>query len=156
MGLSSLRGLGRSGVFLVLLAALGLSGCSPATGSLSGKVSYNGTLLKGGSVTFVGPPGKPSAVANINEDGTYTVAGAPTGEVKVCVDTEMLNPAGRKNARSYEPPPGMVPPGGLNNKDSSDPKRYMAIPPEYASPDKTTLTLTVKGGRQTYDIDMKK
>jgi len=132
--------------------ALGLSGCS-STGTVSGKVSYKGNPVKGGSITFVSPQGKASASTSINEDGTYTIPSIPAGDVKVCVDTSMLNPAG-KTAPKYSPPGGQNSPYGPG--DASDgAKRYVAIPTEYADPDKTNLTCTVRGGRQTFDIELK-
>ena len=54
-----LRELGRWGTFLVLLVLVGVSGCG-STGSVSGKVSYKGTPLKGGTVTFLSSESKPS------------------------------------------------------------------------------------------------
>lgn len=154
MCLSPLRGLGRWGTFLVLLVPLGFTGCS-SSGTVSGKVSYKGTPLKGGSVTFISSPGKPSASTQINEDGSYTVAQVPAGAVKICVDTQMLNPAGKAKAPKYSPPPGMQSPYPVSG-DTADPgKRYMPIPADYADPEKTTLTLTVKGGRQDFNIDLK-
>jgi len=152
MSFSSLRVLGRARTFLVLLVALGLSGCG-ASGTVSGKVSYNGKNLKGGTVTFISSQGKASASTNINEDGTYTIDNVPAGDVKVCVDTSMLNPAG-KSTHHYSAPPGQKPPEGL--EDSTDTsKRYVEIPKDYAFQEKTTLTLTVKGGKQTHDIELK-
>src|SRR4051794_22586118 len=95
-----LRGLGRWGLFLLLLTPLGLSGCG-ASGSVSGKVSYKGTMLKGGTVTFHSPMGKASAVAQIGEDGSYTIEKVPAGDVKICVDTKMLDPGVKTAARTY-------------------------------------------------------
>ncbi len=67
----SLARLGRWGALLVLLVPLGMSGCG-GTGSVSGKVSYKGQLLKGGNVTFISSEGKPTVSASIQEDGSYT------------------------------------------------------------------------------------
>jgi hypothetical protein len=138
-------------MFLILLMPLGLVGCS-SSGTVSGKVSYKGTMLKGGTVTFVHPEGKASATTQIGEDGSYTIPKIPPGDVKICVDTSMLNPAGR-TAPKYSPPPGQNSPYAPS--DASDGgKRYVAIPPDYADPDKTTLTLTIKGGKQEHNIEM--
>ena len=52
---------------LVVLACAALAGCGKGKGDISGKVSYKGTLLKGGNVTFVNEEGGPSFTAAINE-----------------------------------------------------------------------------------------
>jgi len=154
MGFSPLRGLVGGGTLLVLLAVL-TSGCGPGVGSVTGKVFYQGKLVKGGNVTFVSTEGRPSLSATINEDGTYSVPKISGGAVKICVDTKSLNP-GMAKAMKYSPPAGMKAPEGLNAGESAEKlaKRYTPIPPKYGSPDTTTLTYTVKAGAQEHDIKM--
>jgi hypothetical protein len=156
MGLSPLRRLGRWGTLLALLALAGMSGCGSHTGNVSGKVYYNGQLLKGGSVTFVSTtPGKPSGTTQINEDGTYTMPPVGAGLVKICVDTSALKPLPKDRAPKYSPPPGQTAPGGLGGPREDTSKRYTRIPEQYADPDKSGLTLEVKGGAQEHDIQLK-
>lgn len=152
---SSSRRPGRWGAVLVLLAALGLSGCG-STATVSGKVFYKGAPLKGGNVTFVSTEGKSSLSTQINEDGSYTIPNVPVGTVTICVETESLNPAGKMRTPKYRPPPGQQAPEGLDAGNTTDTaKRYMRIPPEYADPAKSGLTHTVSGPTQTRDIELK-
>src|SRR5262245_12688033 len=105
MVVSPPRRLGRWGLFLILVVSVGLSGCGGATGNISGKVSYKGAVLKGGSLTFVSSDKKPSVSTQINEDGTYTATRVPAGVVKVCVSTEALNPTKKAKVPKYNAPP---------------------------------------------------
>ena len=156
MFISPSRGMRGLGAFLVFTAAFGAAGCGAATGAVSGKVSYKDKLLKGGNVTFVSLEGKPSASTSIKEDGTYSIPNAPTGKVKICVETESLNPAGKIKAPRYSPPPGAQAPAGFDTGDPADmAKRFVAIPGRYANPDTTDLAYEVKGGSAEYNIELK-
>src|SRR5207302_261273 len=76
------RGLGRWLAILTLVGPLGAAGCmggGGGTGTVSGKVYYNGKELKGGTVTFV-PADEASKFCRIGEDGSYTIQDVPTGE----------------------------------------------------------------------------
>jgi hypothetical protein len=155
MGLSPSRGLQRLALFLILVGSLGLSGCGKGTATVSGKVSYTGKLLKGGNVTFVSTDGGPTRTSSIKEDGTYTLTDVPVGTVKVCVETQSLNPVGKPKTMKYSPPPGMQAPEGFGGGGSADSsKRYMFIPERFSDPEKTDVTYEVKPGTQEYNIDL--
>jgi hypothetical protein len=151
MGRFAPRGLGRWEALLVLLVPLGTSGCG-GSGTVSGKVLYNGKPLKGGNVTFVG---KRTVSSSIKDDGTYNCANVPAGEVTICVETDSLKPAGPQNKMHYKPPPGQQAPGGFDLGDTADAaKRYVAIPPKYKEPDTSPLKYTVRTGAQEKDISL--
>jgi hypothetical protein len=59
----------RWGLSLLLAALLGGAGCSSSPGTVSGKVSCNGTVLKGGTVTFFYANGR-GFPTGIKEDGS--------------------------------------------------------------------------------------
>src|SRR5215467_6772261 len=69
----------------LLLLALAADGCSPATGNLSGKISYNGKPLAVGSVLFIGVDAQPRT-AWIEADGSYHFNEVPVGEAKLAVN----------------------------------------------------------------------
>jgi hypothetical protein len=154
MRLWSARGFRTWGTIPVLLVLIGLSGCGSSTATVSGKVSYKGNPLKGGNITFASAEGKPSVSTSIDENGTYTCK-APTGKVKVSVETASLKPAmaGGK-APKYSPPAGQTSP--YQSGDTSDlSKRYTEIPETYSDPEKSGLSYEIKGGSQTIDIELK-
>jgi len=143
-------------VAVVLVGSLAASGCGGGTGTVSGKVLHKGAPLKGGVVTFVHTGGGTSGTSSIAEDGSHKIVGISPGKVKICVETETLNPARKARTPAYSPPPGMQGPVGLNQPGQSDSadqaKRYTKINSAYATPETTTLAYEVKSGNQTYDI----
>lgn len=90
---------------LVSMLAFVAVGCGSGVGDVTGTVSYKGTRLKGGIVSFVNTSEGPSFTGSINEDGTYTVPKVRSGTYKVCVDTESLKWGG-SGASSQKGPPG--------------------------------------------------
>ena len=139
----------RWALLLILAASLGAAGCS-STGTVKGKVSYHGAVVKGGTVTFFYGDGRGIPIG-ILEDGSYTLDRLPLGQVKVCVDTSALDPKKHKRY-SYAPPPGAKAPPGFS---PTSPEVYVAIPAKYADPAKTDLAYEVTAGTQTHDIEMK-
>ena len=139
------------------LLSFAICGCGGGTGNVSGTVTYQGKVVKGGNVTFVSTEGKPGASsAQISEDGTYTMPKVPTGNVKICVDTETFNPASRSKVPKYAPPAGQTAPDGFGTGDSEGmAKRYTQIPGTFAKPETTGLTYEIVGGEQTHNIDIK-
>jgi hypothetical protein len=121
-------------------------------------VTYKGTKLRGGSVVFTRADGQVSPVSvQINEDGTYTAEKVPVGETNVSVDTAYLRPQGWPGGGGppkYEAPKDVE----SNYKPGADAgdnaRKYVRIPDKYADPSQSGLTLTVKGGPQTYDIPL--
>lgn len=150
MCLSPWRGPGRYLLGLAFLPLLGIMGCARPTGTVTGKVYYKTKLLKGGTVTFVGPDGK-TATGQIQEDGSYTVEKAPVGEVKVGVDNRSLKP--RPGIPRYRPPSGSQ--AGYTPPDPAEQaKRYVPIPDQYTDPTTSGKTLTVTSGKQEQDIKL--
>ena len=101
-------------------------GCGGGTGDVSGKVTLNGTPLKGGTVNFIPVGGEgPSFSTEINEDGSYTMMGVRSGEYKVCVETEYLRAKG-----AGQPAGG---PGGSSSKSGKfGPPAGSSGPPDVA------------------------
>ncbi|MCI0465344.1 MAG: carboxypeptidase-like regulatory domain-containing protein [Gemmataceae bacterium] len=145
----------------LLSLALLLAGCGKGNGTLSGKVTYKGAILKGGTVTFITSDTKGIARANIEPDGTYNAANVPLGEVKVAVETNSVKPIKLPpQAKGGMFPKDVEVPADAKEKSKSlapvsDPERYVAIPKQYADPEKSGLKLTVTGGPQQHDIPLK-
>jgi len=153
--LSPSPGLRRWWAFLALLAPLGMTGCGGGTGTLSGKVYYDGKPLKGGNITFV-CTGKPSISTKINEDGSYQTEAISAGTtVKICVETESWNPRGKTMGGMNKPPPGQTSPATAPSGGGAEMlKRYVPIPMIYSDPEQTPLTYTVERGSKTHDIKL--
>jgi hypothetical protein len=145
------------GFLCLLVLAVGCSSYA----SVKGKVTYQGKALTGGTVLFTSP-GKGSQTAIIGEDGSYSIDKIAAGPVKIAVETQSVQPpiTGFTKGgppKSMEPPKGVTPPGAANPVYGSGGKKRTAvkIPENYADPDKSGLTYTVKTGAQDHPIDLK-
>ncbi len=135
----------RLSLALLLVAAVG---CGKPKGSLSGKVTYNGQPVPGGRVLFQPAQGAQLA-ATISDTGTYSISGVPTGEYKVAVDN-----TGLKERDKLMAGPGGVKPPNLPEMPKVQ-GTYVPLPPNASNPDQSGLKVTVKGGSQPFDIDVK-
>jgi len=153
--LGKLKGWGLS---LALAATLGVVGCGPSTGTITGSAVYKGGAngpqpLKGGYITFQAADGK-TYQTEIQENGTYKIDKVPIGDATVVVTTEFLN----TQKKGMGPPGGAPPlPKDAPNADNAakDQARYVWIPLNSADPEKSGLKVTVKAGANTYDPDLK-
>jgi hypothetical protein len=148
---------------LGLCAALcfGLAaGCyknSYAPGVISGHVRYNNQPVSGGVITFH-TEGKGSYSKHLGLDGGYSITDIPTGEVKVTVETESINPKRKPPARDIYAGRG----GGLNEQykkgmgeQAGQPSgKYVPIPGKYAQSSSSPLTYTIEAGSQVKDFDL--
>lgn len=145
------------------LAAVGLLsltvGCGGAAkGTVSGKVLYKGKPLPGGTVSFVPPEGKGTVVAQIGEDGSYSVSKVPVGEVTIIVETTSVKPKpgpprGRRPKEAGGPPKDApAPEGGGSAAAPTKTKKFVAIPEKYGNPKESPLKYTVTKGNQDYDV----
>src|SRR4051812_11220196 len=62
-----------------------------APASVSGKVTYNGSPVTGGTISFHSSD-HGGALVLINPDGTFKADEVPEGELTVTVETESINP----------------------------------------------------------------
>jgi hypothetical protein len=152
------------GVVLTLLLGLLSAGCS-SKGEVSGQVLYQGKPLPGGTVTLVTP--NQGAFSNrISPEGRYTIYKVPVGKVKIAVQPPRPregNPvmqAMMRDAKKKMSPEEFekMPPRLKAKIESSTPAAAgsaVAIPTQYSDPEKSGLELTVTGGKQTHDIELK-
>jgi len=147
------------GGFPVLLVLLGIAGCSPGNGTVSGKVYFQKKLVRGGTVLFYSPEGNGSRSATIGEDGSYTIADMPPGKVKISVETESAKPSTSSSHVRKPPKDTQLPPEAAGNSiydksAASTVNRYTRIPAAYGNYEQSGLTFEVTGGNNTYDIKL--
>ncbi len=134
------------GFFTLFFAGCGGGPTSqtPKTGAtVSGKITFSKIPLNVGQVTMHGKDlaGKEYIQGSpIQEDGTYKVENAPLGEVKVSLFIPPPAPAG----------PPIKPLAG----EKPNPVSKVNLPSQYTSPATSKITLTVKAGEQTFDINL--
>jgi hypothetical protein len=124
---------------VVLSAAvlLAVVGCSPAA-DVSGSVSYDGTPVADGSITFVPADGQTPTAGGTVKDGKYACR-VPVGAMKVSITS--AKEVGRK--KLYQ------------TKDSPDmPVMKEVLPEKYNM--KTQLTYEVTAGTQVKDFTLPK
>jgi len=144
------------GVGLLAGVALLTAGCG-GTGTVSGKISYNGLALGGGRVTFMNADGKGSKSAPIQPDGSYMIE-VPSGPAKIAVETQSVKPVpGKGHPVMPKPPPGKEPAGydpKMYEGGPSKDEKYVPIPATYGDIEQSGLTYTVTRGSQEHDIKL--
>jgi hypothetical protein len=134
----------------MVLLALSSVGCGGASGTVMGKVTYQGKPVVCGSVMVIGSDKLPH-YGEIKEDGSYAVAGVPAGPAKLTVTS--LDPRTPPLARP-DPARGTTTqrPTDTSWRPAVDPRKWFAIPDKYGDPEQSGLTLQVKGGSNPHDI----
>jgi hypothetical protein len=137
----------RRSLLLAGLAVVAAAGCSkgpPGITLLTGRVTVDGKPLQSGLVSIMSLDNVTQSNAVLNPDGTYRIAGAPTGPVKVYVDTE--------NFKETDPIPNER--GEIVVKAKPNPL-YVKLPAKYGSYDTSGLRTEIpRGASATYDIEL--
>jgi hypothetical protein len=134
-----------------LAAAVGAVGCGgQATGTVSGKVTYQDGPVKGGQVVFAAANGH-SVLADIKEDGSYVAEKVPVGEAKIAVQTRSLGVTASMPKRSL--PPEKQQGGRMSPEEAK--RRFVQIPERYETTETSGLTYTVVQGPQQHDVPLK-
>lgn len=122
-----------------------LVGCGPSTADVNGAVVYKGKPLPAGTVIFFGEDGRVQR-ASLSSKGIFTMAGAPTGKVKVAIQVPPPVPQQKGNGK-----------GGNEEKESkpSDYVNPIPIPPMYGDPSTSKLEFTIEAGNQDLAISLK-
>ena len=128
---------GRLAVCLGLLACVcWCAGCGPGappTGSISGKVTFNGAPVTTGVITLVNEQAGLGASGELDGSGNYRIESIRTGEYKVAVHRP-------------PPPPGSGPEILKNWK--------LNIPDKYQDIESSGLTATIEEGENTADFGL--
>lgn len=138
-----------SGVMtVVIVSIMWAAGCSPTTtGSVEGRVTFNGKSVGTGLVVFVAPDGHATLPAAVQADGTFRIPKVPIGLMRVSFD----NP----------PPPSF--PAAVRSTGEEDPettalreqaKRFIATPLRYKDPASSGLSFEIHGGVNTCHLDL--
>jgi hypothetical protein len=130
------------GALVCLPLALTLVGCGGgAKASVKGKVAYGSRPVKVGEVVIFGGDGVPRT-GKINRDGTYEVTDLVSGSGKVAVRS--TNP---KELAAQDRDPKAKP-------DPVDLKNWFLLPPSYADPNTSGLTVTIQAGANAHDLNL--
>jgi type 1 fimbria pilin len=130
-----------AGCAALAMAVFSLTGCSKATtAKVTGVVTYKGTPLTSGVVTFYGEGNNQVASCSIEPNGNYTLTDAPVGtdKITVSVPPEFKDP---KLSKIPHPENSSV--------------QAVQIPRNYSEEGKSGLTYTVEPGSQEHAIELK-
>jgi hypothetical protein len=138
-------------VFSIVLSA---AGCGSSSSSVSGKVSYKGQPLRGGTISFFGDKDW-TASSHLSEEGAYSIANVPPGQVRIAVETKTARPPTPPRGAMPKPPKDAPVPKGSMYDTEGQAKRYVPIPDQYADKDRSGLTYDVKPGKHEHNIELK-
>jgi hypothetical protein len=97
--------------------------------NLTGKATYQGTAMQGGSVRAVSTQDDSLGASGvINTDGSFTLQNVPLGPIKISVSTRGMK--------------------------EFDPDHFIEIPSKYADPETSGITADIKAG-ETNTIEIK-
>jgi len=140
---------------LLSLCILSTSACSKRSGSgtdVSGKVSFKGAPVTGGSIQFYPAKGGGSYPGTIKSDGTFSFKAIPfSGEVIVTVETESIKYSAAEMLKQQKggDPAAMQKMMDSMKGGASASAVYVQIPPQYANPKTSPLKETLKEGSET-------
>jgi hypothetical protein len=129
------------------LTLLSIASCDtarriPETGAtLEGSVTYKGEPIYYALVIVQGQ--NASAQGQVDDNGRYSLANVPLGEVKIAVNT----PAGKGKFMSQSMAANAA-------KDGAKPKNFVDVPAKWHSPTTSGLTKTIEPGVNKLDIDI--
>jgi hypothetical protein len=127
-----------------------LPGCGAQKASVSGTVRFKNQPLPSGTVLFHGADGRVEH-SLIAADGTYTIADAPIGTVRITVQSHGAAPPALSSPVDQ---PRTVPPELAPRAEDRRDSSYVLIPGHYQDPEKSGLKYSVDVGAQTHDIEL--
>lgn len=137
---------------VVGIAALAcLSGCQAKTSSVSGKVTYEGKPVAGGSVILYCQD-KQIVRGIIGTEGNFTIPNVPLGTATATVHAHTQVPPGLQFKQKRIPPviDGPIPP----RIDPANAGAAALIPERFGVPEESGLNLTVDRPRLVFNIDL--
>jgi len=157
---------------MLLVLAAGCTRNPSAPASISGKITYNGQLVTGGSIAFLTETQTPYT-GSIKADGTYTIVDLPEGPMTVTIETISANRTpssqgyggaqGKAMEKAMEkgaageggrmPGPGGRSPGPPGAEPDAG-GAYVKIPAKYADATMSDLKVTVTKGKNQHDFTL--
>jgi hypothetical protein len=136
----------------VALGCLMAAGCEPKTATVSGKVTYHGKPVTGGSVVFYCSD-KQIVRGLIGTDGRYSIPNVPIGSASavVTVQSHTKLPDGFRVKQQLPPSNG----GPVAPTAEPAEAKKVNLPPRYALPEESGLSIVIGTAEVTYDIDLK-
>ena len=147
----------RAVAFFVLsfVVAAGCSNDGPAMSPVSGRVTVDGELPANlGTIHFV-PQSGPTAMAEIQSDGTFELQTFRPGDGAVLGEHAIFFAAARPQNRPgiYDPEKGFL---GLDSVKNETEIQEIHFPPlQYRAMETSGLSRTVVEGENTFDFDLK-
>jgi hypothetical protein len=129
---------------LLGLAVSLVSGCGGGgSGTVSGKVTLSGKPVERGTITFLSEAGNKDAFSAAIQDGQYRTGEMPAGPAKIYLTPLMEMPAKGAAGGDVRPPPKVVK-GEVKS----------GFPDKYTNHESSGLSLDVKRGENTFDVNM--
>ena len=129
--------------------ALAAAGCGGGTGTVAGTVTFRGKPVPGGSVVLYCAD-KQIVRGLIGPDGTYAIPNVPAGPAAVTVQAHARVPDGLRLKQTLPPAKdGPTPPDAAPQADKAT-----ALPPRYALPEESGLSVVVGPGPTPFDIPL--
>jgi hypothetical protein len=126
--------------FLFLTLCSTILGCGSPLYNLSGQVTFDGSPLPNGRISFICDGADKPVRSSEIQQGAYYVTGLPEGDAKVIIET--FN-------RRADPVPGGPPPEPVP-KDY----KFIAIPKHYADSQKSGLKVKIQADLKNKNFDL--
>ncbi len=135
------------------LSVFAVTGCGSGKADVTGTVKYDGKLVTHGTVVFVDKSNLTHG-ADIQSDGTYSLAGIPAGEVRMYVydRTPGTTTGGSRPDTAGGGRRGAVATTGAN----AERPPASVLPEKYGDVTTAGLTTTLKSGKNDYNFDLPK
>ena len=144
---------------LFLAVALGCS-ASQTPALVQGKVTYNGSPVNAGTITFHSEAG--GIYTRTLMASGFSLTDLPEGSMVVTIETESVNPAPKKDQAyvgradpSNEYQKRMEQMGKRPQAAQNTSGEYVKIPAKYASKEKSPLRVTITKGTNDFTFDLK-